>query len=105
MAKILARVTGDFMLSSPIDRFEIEAGRPYIVPACTFCDHFASLGRLNILRTDLPDTANDADWKGFWVESKGNLDLAIESYMSTLEVVEEEAPKPKASHRAKKAHD
>lgn len=90
MAKIIVKTTGDFMLMSPADRFEIEPGRPYVVPQCTFIDTFAALGRVSVLKTDLPDSATDKDWEGFWTESEGNLDLAIDSFMSTFEVEKEE---------------
>lgn len=103
MAKLLVKTSGDFMLTSPTDRFEVEPGRPYVVPQCAFCDQFAALGRLSVLRTDLPDSANDADWMGFWTESHGNLDLAIESYLSTLDVdpePEAAAPKKRAAKKA-----
>lgn len=101
--KVLIETTGEFMLVDPHVRFEIPADRPSVAQPTPFIHDRAARGQIRILATDLPANTTDEDFLGFWMESDGEQELAVASYLSQFEV--EEKPAPKRGRGRKKAEE
>lgn len=94
--KLFAKTTGPFMLYVSGTNEVVEGDRPYVIGASHFITSRAAKGELTVLANDLPDSADDAVFAKFWAESKGDAELAMASYRSTLEPAAEVAPEPPA---------
>ena len=77
--KYLVETSGDFMLLDLSMGAEIPEYRPSIVVPTNFVQGAAARGQLKILRNDLPEAANDAEFAAYWAE---NAEIAIEAYLS-----------------------
>jgi hypothetical protein len=95
MAKYLVETTGSFQVVDPRTGAVVPHNRPMVVQLTHLIHTRINSGQLRVLAKDLPDGANDADFVGFWKESKGDKELAVESYVSSLVPTLEFDPKPK----------
>lgn len=77
--KYLVKTSGDFMLLDLSVGAEIPEYRPSIVVPTNFVQGAAARGQLKILRNDLPEAADDAEFAAYWAE---NADIAVEAYLS-----------------------
>lgn len=93
--KMIVETVGPYMLlgSTMNGSDAVEHNRPCVVVATTYIQLKAAAGVVKILKQDLPDEANDADFAGFWAECEGDVDLAVESYVSSFEPKPAKAPK------------
>lgn len=79
MSKLLVKPTGSFMLMTPGGVVWPE--RPSIVEPNHFLDGRVSAGQVSVLRTDLPNEANDEEFALFIKEHNGDVDAALENYL------------------------
>lgn len=108
--KYLVETTGDFMLIDFSVNAEIHHDRPTVVIPTAFVSAAAARGQLKLLRTGLPDEADDKEFEAYWREDAS---IAIDAFMSCfdLEAVSakiqapppepEPAPKPARKPRRK----
>jgi hypothetical protein len=93
--KILVETPGDFMLIDT-SHFaqEIQPDRPSVVDNTNFISGRVSLGQVKILG-ELTEAATDTEFQKFFEESKGDSNLAVESFLSTfgVEQITQKAPK------------
>jgi hypothetical protein len=82
MTKFLVETKGNIMLWDFSTKTEIHKGRPTVVPLSNFINRNATCGNLKVLATDLPDTADDAEFAEYWAEAS---DIAVEAYLSQFE--------------------
>lgn len=88
MTKQIVETTGSFQVVDPRTGAVVPHDRPMVVLLTHLIYTRTNSGQLRVLAKDLPDAASDADFQGFWKESKGDKDLAVQSYVASLE------PKP-----------
>ena len=79
--KILAETKGDFMLMDVFSNQEIEAHRPCVVERSAFINARIGVGQVVVL-ANLKPQATDAELVKYITESKGDLELAVESFKS-----------------------
>lgn len=98
MSKLLVETKGPFFLmGSRLDLADrVQHERPCVVLATSYIETKAAEGVLLIIRNDLPQEANDVDWAAHYAECEGDLELAIESYLSTLPSPAEPEAEPEA---------
>ena len=102
--KIVVKTTGSFSLIDSLHGQEIPKDRPVVVYHSTKVAQFIKRKQVEKV-CDVPDEATDEGFVPFWDESKGDEDLAIAAYISSLE--EAAAAEPvvpvKGKGRGKKA--
>lgn len=82
--KLIVKPKGNFMLI--LDRGEVvETFRPSVVTEHDFLNSHIALGRIEVLKRDLPDEAMDKDFLKWFKDSDGKEELAIQSFMSSFE--------------------
>jgi hypothetical protein len=102
--KIIIETIGSFMYVDVNNGFVIPSHRPCVADLTTFIESRIADDKIKLLSAGytLPKEANDADFLTFLTESKGNTELAISSYISSLGEKIAEAGKPsKAEIEAK----
>lgn len=97
MTKNIYETTGAFQLVGSSRAEHVPHNRPAVLESSHFTQKFQSTGALNVLGT-VNDEATDEEFAKYWAESKGNRDLAVQSFIAAFPV-ETSAPKG----RAKKA--
>lgn len=91
--KILAQTVGNFMLmDNGLKNNILEAHRPGVVVVTQFVNQRLGMNQIQVLQNDIPESAEDADFEKFWVESYGDEALAIESFLASLNPPEEKTP-------------
>lgn len=83
MAKVLLETTGSFMLISGGQ--EVSPDRPSVIKTSYFFEARVAKGELKVLGS-VVDEATDAEFETFVRESKGDLALAVESFLSKFGV-------------------
>lgn len=78
----------------------IHAGRPSIVKRSGFVDARIALNQV-VKVADVPDEADDDDFLTFWMDSEGDRELAIASFLSKFDPEAVKAPAPKSNQRNK----
>lgn len=81
--KLLVETTGEFMLMDTSGRQEVQAARPSVVDNTNFINGRIASGFLKGLGP-LKDDATDAEFAKYFDESKGDSNLAVESFLSTF---------------------
>lgn len=92
--KVLVETTGSFMLMS--NGQEVQNNRPSVIVNSDFFQSRVANGQLKVLG-QLQDTATDAEFAAFWVESKQDNALAAASFISKFgipPVTAKDAEKP-----------
>lgn len=84
MSKLIVK-TKNILLVDTISGEVIYEDRPSIVTDTSFVHGRAALGQVSIIKNDLPEEASDDTFKTFWLESDKNEELAISSYLSSME--------------------
>jgi hypothetical protein len=79
--KLLVETVGQFMLVDGLQ--EIQATRPSVISPSHFFSERVSRNQINVL-AELKDEATDLEFKKFLAESNGDMDLAVESFLSTF---------------------
>ena len=93
--KALVETAGDFSLYfMDAENNVAQKTRPSLVPVNAFYNQRLGLGHLKVLRAELPDDAKDAAFAKHLEDSEGDWELALDSYLSTLE--SPEAPEGQA---------
>ena len=103
--KIIIETIGSFMYVDVNNGFVIPSHRPCVAELTTFIESRIADDKIKLLSAGytLPKEANDDDFLTFLKESKGNNELAITSYISSLGEKIADAGKPsKAEIEAKK---
>lgn len=113
--KLLLETTGDFMLVDPQTNSEIAWNRPSVCAMSGFIQMRMAAGQLKVIANDLDDSATDDEFVKFVAESKGDLELAKDSFISAFgpeamrkkaeaaETAEKEAAEKAAAEAAEKA--
>ena len=84
------------LTTSPV--IDIRHEGPQVVVMTPFLSHLVSKSKLEVLKANLPDAANDVDFQKALKASDGDVELAIDSYISELtDAPEKPAPRKKAS--------
>lgn len=86
MNKLIVKTTGSILLICPHTRQEIGNRRPYVVENTPFIQTRIASSELVIMASKVPEGASDAEFVGFWLGSDKDNELAVESYVSVLEV-------------------
>ncbi|WP_034830505.1 hypothetical protein [Inquilinus limosus] len=99
---LIVKTTGPFTLYDPAGQI-IQRRRPSVVRNTRFINDRCATQQVEILRTDLPEAANDADFAKYWEEAP---EIAIEAYVASFAPEAEApaptpAPAPKARGRSK----
>lgn len=114
LMKLLIETTGDFLLLDPSSGLEIHWNRPTVSPMTNYIQHRMAFGQLNVIANDLGDDATDEEFEKYFLDSKRDQDLAVQSFIAAFgpegtrkkaeaaEAAAEEAAK-KAAAAAKKA--
>ena len=89
MSKLIVK-TKNILLVDTISGEVIYEDRPSIVTDTSFVHGRAAIGQVTIVKNYLPDSASDADFQKFWTESEKNEELAIASFMSSLDAAKGE---------------
>lgn len=89
--KILAQTKGEFLLFDTATSQEIPHNRPAVVDRSHFFDARIAIGQIQVLHPELKDSATDEEFKKYLKESDGDIDLAVESFLSAFAV----QPEPK----------
>lgn len=102
MMKQIVQTTGDFQLYLPYPEHYAHAHRPSVVATSTFFEQHAAAGRIQVLG-QVSDEATDEELVKYLEESKGDVELAVASFIAafSLPVEAEEAPPPKKKAPAK----
>lgn len=100
--KMIVETTGPHMLMGSLmnGADAVPHDRPAVVLATTYIQLKAAAGALKILKQDLPDAAEDAEFAKYLAEAEGDVELAVESYISSIPS-EDEAPKPETAKQRK----
>lgn len=81
MTKLIAECVGPTQLIRPAGSEEtIPYGRSAVVTGSHLIRTKIADGAIRVLKDDLPDTANDADWAAALEEAEGDVDLALAAY-------------------------
>jgi hypothetical protein len=100
--KVIAHTTGSFQLIDNLSGDLVSAHRPSVVSRTSFITARLAIGQLAIL-TEVPDAAKDEEFAKHWKESDGDMELAVQSFISTFEQAEDDAPEtPRAPARGGK---
>lgn len=91
--KAIVKTTGNFGLYDLAFQQGIEANRLAVVKITPFINMRMGLGQISTVKGDIPEGANDVDFQKFLEEAEGDQELAIESYLASLPVIEAEADK------------
>ncbi len=96
------------MLWNPNANVVVQADRPTVIPDDSFAEMQRGIGSLSIIARDLPDEVTDEGWCEWINACEGNLELAIESFLSQWQpdearAAEVEAARVKAEAAAAKA--
>ena len=94
--KYLVETTGQFILHDAAHGQVIEGHRPSVVTMTDWLNARLGHGQLRIVLPDLPDTATDEEFVGYWKEAGGNKEFAVASYRSSFDT-ETPAPRKRAS--------
>lgn len=94
--KILAELTGQFLLLDPHNGALLEPYRPHVMASTHFISQRSSLGHIKILATNLSEDATDAEFATYWAESAGDRELAINSFLAAF------GPKPEKTKKSNK---
>ncbi len=97
--KILCETTGDFMLVDLTTGQEVSSTRPAVISMTNFFSQRSMIGQLRKLG-DLTDEATDAEFAKYVTDSDGDIDLAVDAFLSSFGV---EAPSEKAPAKRRKA--
>lgn len=100
--KMIVETTGPFQLSgSTMDGADVVPfNRPAVVQATSYIQMKAAAGQVKVLHQEVPMEATDEGFLEHWKECKGDVPLAVESFMSTFV---KKAPKPEPKAEPKKA--
>jgi hypothetical protein len=79
--KVLARTRQSIMLVDNFDQ-EVCNDRPYVINYTPFFEARVAKGEVEIIATDLADTATDAEFLAYLKDS-GDVDLAVAAFTST----------------------
>lgn len=90
--KLLVETTGDFMLSCPYTAQVISSSRPSVVSSTPFIEARMGMRQIKVFSNKLGADATDAEFEKYWLETLGDPDFAIDSFLSAYEI----RPEPKA---------
>lgn len=103
--KQIVETTGDFELYVPAPEQHCLSDRPSVVVTSNFISQHAAAGRLRLI-AQVNDDATDLEFAKYVKESKGDIELAVASFVSAFPVLAEgevaPAPKPPKAPRAAK---
>lgn len=105
MIKILAETKGSFQLVDLTYKGQlIRAQRPCVVENSNFVQDRIGRNQIRVI-SELKDEATDAEFVAYLTESKGDMDLAVDSFLSEFgkEAVEKEGKSTKRGGRKSKA--
>lgn len=98
--KLLAETTGAFGLIDLSTGQSLKSHRPSVVPLSGFLTARIALGQVAKV-ADVPDDATDEDFEAYWLDSDGDKDLAVASFLSKFDPDATSAPAPKTNRRNK----
>lgn len=81
--KQIVETTGEFQLYLPAPGFFAHAHRPSVVHIAAFFEQNAAAGRIKILG-HVNDDATDEEFAAFLASAKGDVDLAVASFISSF---------------------
>lgn len=104
MSKIIVETTGNHMLLDVSLRppQEVPYNRPAVVVRTHLMNQRIGNKTLKVLAEDLPDSAQDEDFADALVQSKGDVELAVDAYLAEVMPKEEPKEEPKSKAAAKK---
>lgn len=82
--KAILKPIGDFMLIDPQTHEVLWPNRGSVMVWTEFLAARTGSGQIEVLASNLDDTASDDEFLAFVVASNGNQDLAVASYISSL---------------------
>jgi hypothetical protein len=88
MHPVLVETTSDILLVDPHSGDLIENNRPSVVAWTSFVEARIGVGQIRLIAGRLIETATDEEFLKYFAECEGNLDLAVESFLSEFELVE-----------------
>lgn len=100
--KLLVETTGDFMLACPYTAQIVSSSRPSVVSPTPFIEARIGMRQLKVFSNKVGADATDAEFEKYWIESNGDPEFALESFLSTFELRPEPKPvdKPKRGQRS-----
>jgi hypothetical protein len=84
MTKMIVKTTGPFQLVDVHGGGHARAGIASLVDVNNFFQHRIGLGQLDVIATNFPDDATDAEFQSVVAAADGDLVLAVESYRAEL---------------------
>lgn len=85
--KIIAHTTGSFQLIDGLSGDLVSAHRPSVVKKTSFITARLAIDQLKIV-AEVSDAATDEEFAKHWAEAEGDMDLAIQSFLSIYGVDE-----------------
>lgn len=103
--KVIAHTTGNFQLLDGLSGDLLSAHRPSVVTRTPFIRERVGLEQVKVI-AEAPDAATDAEFAKHWKEADGDIELAVQSFLSTFEegaaeegAAEEGTAAPRASRK------
>ena len=96
--KFLAETTGSFGLLDLATGANVNATRPSVIPRSGFIDARIALGQITKI-ADVPADVTDEDFEAFWIDSGGDRDLAVASFLAQFSPEAEPASTPAPKQR------